>query len=67
MGGGALGESIKNVEFVRKIFFLIMMSEVVKTCKKSYLLMHIKAKVKHQEKKRTGCVILLFVKSTFRT
>ena len=50
-GKRSVGESIKKVEFVTKIFFLAMVSGVLKTCKKSYLLMYIKAKVKQQETK----------------
>ena len=45
-----MGESIKKGEFVTKIFISIMLNEVLKSCKKSYLLMYIKeAKVKQLE------------------
>ena len=46
-----LGEFIKKREFVTKIFISIMVDEVLKTCKKCYLLMYIKTKVKQQEAK----------------
>ena len=45
-----LGESIKKGEFATNFFFPIKVSEVLKTCKKSNLLMYIKAKVKQQQK-----------------
>ena len=63
-----LGESIKKVEFVTKIFFLIMVNQVLKTCKKSYLLMHIKAKVKQQETKGlvASYTSLSFIRSIFK-
>ena len=45
-----MGESIKKGEFMTKIFIWIMLNEVLKTCKNSYLLMYIKeAKVKQLE------------------
>ena len=46
-----MDESIKKGEIVTKIFNLIMVNEVLKTCKKSYLLMYIKAKIKQEETK----------------
>ena len=57
-GWRGLVESIKKVKFVTKIFFPIMVSEVLKTCKKSYLLMHIyKSQSKTTRSKRTGCIM----------
>ena len=47
--GGVFSEVIKKGGFVPKIFILIMVNEVLKTCKKSYLLIYIKAKLNQQE------------------
>ena len=49
--GGVFSEVIKKGGFVPKIFILIMVNEVLKTCKKSYLLTYIKVKLKQQETK----------------
>ena len=57
-GWRGLGEAIKKAGFFTKIFFSIMVSEVLKTCKKSYLLMYIRVKVKQQE--TTGLVVWLY-------
>ena len=56
-GWRGLVESIKKVEFVTKMFFPIMLSEVLKTCKKSYLLMYIYIKTKAKQQEAKGLVV----------